>query len=132
MLVCSRPHHKGDVSSMTEQAVEPIETIRTIIKQHKEEEMSPANDQDKRFIPATASEVIYRLDEREQNIEDFVLMHGLGSMVNLFNELGDEICRPDGRFAKGVDEVLMKWYVSAAKSIKYHYAVGMSKQQINC
>jgi len=82
-----------------------------------------------RNIPNTASSVIFRLDEREQNIEDFVIMHGLGSTVQLFNELGSEICGADGKFNKGVDEVLKKWYVSAAKSVKYHYAMGAQEHR---
>lgn len=82
-----------------------------------------------RNIPNTASSVIFRLDEREQNIEDFVSMHGLGSTVRLFNELGEEICDQFGKFNKGVDEVLKKWYISAAKSIKYHYAMGAADRR---
>jgi hypothetical protein len=77
----------------------------------------------KNLIPQTASDVIRVLDERERNIEDFVSTYGLSATVSLFNELGDEICREDGRFNKSVDRYLIDWYTAAAKSIKYHYTV---------
>jgi hypothetical protein len=95
------------------------ELVVTAIKGERQEEVFSRN-----FVPETASDVIRRLDDRERNIEEFVLIYGLGPTVSLFNELGDEICREDGRFNKNVDRALVEWYTAASKSIKYHYALG--------
>lgn len=77
-----------------------------------------------RSPPKTASDVIMILDDRERGVEDFVSIYGLGALVHLFNELSDEICRNDGRIEKGIKKEILDWYNAAAKSIKYHYAVG--------
>lgn len=119
--------HKDDV-----EYTQSVEVIREIIREYKEEKMmegvsTRVQEPEVYNFPANASELIVRLDDREKNVEDFVSTYGLGPLVNLFNELSDEICKPDGRFNKGVDKALQDWYVAAGKSIKYHYGRGVAR-----
>jgi len=73
-------------------------------------------------VPKTAAELVLKLDEREQNPDDFMRMHGATALVNLLNELSEEICDSGGRVNKGVDEYVSGWYWKASRVIKGHYS----------
>jgi len=128
-LVYTRKTRQGENMNLESMQEVTIATTSPVLIEVSEEVEEASELFEESSIPQTGSELVLRLDEREQNPYDFIRMHGLTAMINLFNEVGEEICNPGGRVLKGTDEYLAGWYQQASRAIRNTYFPNPSSNQ---